>query len=140
MAYYISDPTATIPCIKHNQKFSTIGELYDLLNSIGWNEMTVYLKDQWDPTLKCSGQCNSTALLVKEYFGGEIINYPNPNGGAVKKGHCFNRINGVDIDLTSDQFTPRLTGYSVLKDKANFGMQKFSCERAAYILKLKLGL
>lgn len=140
MAYYISNPTATIPCIKPNNKFSTIGELYDLLNSIGWNEMTVYLKDQWDPALKCSGQCNSTALLVKEYFGGEIINYPNPNGGAVKKGHCFNRINGVDIDLTSDQFTPRLTGYSVLKDKANFGMQKFSCERAAYILKLKLGL
>lgn len=140
MAYYISNPTATIPCIKPNKKFSTINELYNLLNSIGWNEMTVYLKDQWDPALKCSGQCNSTALLVKEYFGGEIINYPNPNGGAVKKGHCFNRINGVDIDLTSDQFTPRLTGYSVLKDKANFGMQKFSCERAAYILKLKLGL
>lgn len=85
MAYYISNPTATIPCIKPNNKFSTIGELYDLLNSIGWNEMTVYLKVQWDPALKCSGQCNSTALLVKEYFGGEIINYPNPNGGAVKK-------------------------------------------------------
>ena len=140
MAYYISNSTATITCIKDNAKFSTINELYNLLNSEGWNEMTVYLKNQWNPALKCSGQCNSTALLVQEYFGGDIINYPNPNGGDIKKGHCFNRINGVDIDLTSEQFTPRLTGYSGLTKKANLGRQQFSCERAAYILKLKLGL
>ena len=81
-----------------------------------------------------------TALLVKEYFGGEIINYPNPNGGVTKKGHCFNRINGVDIDLTSEQFVPRLTGYASCQKKANFGMNQFSCEKSAYILKLKIGL
>ena len=93
MDYYISDKTAIISCIKPNKKFSTINELYDLLNNIGWDKMTIYLKGQWNSKLKCSGQCNSTALLVKEYFGGEIINYPNPdsnaNNGIVKKGALF---------------------------------------------------
>lgn len=142
MAFYISNTNATIPCIKLNNEFNTIDELYDLLEVHGWEEMTVYSREQWNPTLKCAGQCNATALLVQEYFGGEIINYPNPGSG--KSGHCFNRIdvNGtfVDIDLTSDQFTPRLTGYATLTKKANFGYQKLSCERAAYILKRNLGL
>lgn len=139
MAYYISNPKSIIQCIKKNNVFSTIDELYNLLNKVGWDEMTVFLKNQWNPKLKCSGQCNSTALLVQEYFGGDIIDYPNPNYPEVKS-HCFNRINGVDIDLTSDQFIPALTGYSQFTKKANFGKHKFSCERAAYILKLKLGL
>lgn len=140
MGFYISDINANIKCIKENDVFSTIYELYDLLNDHGWEAMTVYLREQWNPKLKCSGQCNATALLVQEYFGGDIINYPKPNGGEVKKGHCFNRINGIDIDLTSEQFNPKLTEYSSLQKKANFGKFKFSCEKSAYILKKNLGL
>ena len=106
----------------------------------GWEEMTVFMRSQWNPNNKCEGQYNSTSLLVQEYFGGDIISYPNPNGGVEKKGHWFNRINGVDIDLTSDQFNSRLTDYDKYNKIANFVCYKFSFERAAYILKKNLGV
>lgn len=102
-------------------------------------EMTVFMRSQWNPNNKCEGQYNSTSLLVQEYFGGDIISYLNPNGGVEKKGHWFNRINGVDIDLTVEQFNPHLTDYAGCKKIANFGYNKFSCERVAYILKRNLG-
>ena len=139
MGFYISNPNVEIKCIKENNKFSTIKELYELLNDHGWEEMTVYAKKQWKPKLKCSGQCNATALLVQEYFGGEIIYYPLPKGYD-KKVHYFNRINGLDVDLTSEQFNPMLLDYSMQRRKANFGYNKFSCEKSAYILKINLGL
>lgn len=102
--------------------------------------MTVFMRSQWNPNNKCEGQYNSTSLLVQEYFGGDIISYPNPNGGVEKKGHWFNRINGVDIDLTFEQVNPHLTDYAGCKKIDNFGYNKFSCERAAYILKRNLGM
>ena len=138
MSYYISNPNANIPVIKVNPKFRTIDELYNLLQSSGWDEMTTFLKSQWNMNNKCSGQCNATVLLVKEYFGGDIISYPNPS--LDKNGHFFNRINGVDIDLTADQFNPRLTGYNQMNKIGNFGKYKWLVEKSAYILKLKLGL
>lgn len=140
MGFYISNKNKTIPCIKPNTKFSTIGELYDLLEDHGWEEMTVYSRNQWNPALKCSGQCNATVLLVQEYFGGDIIEYPNPNGGTSKACHYFNRIFGVDIDLTYDQYTPSLTTYSTQRKVANFGKNKFTYEKSAYILKRNLWL
>ncbi|MDD7617030.1 MAG: hypothetical protein PUJ97_00155 [bacterium] len=45
--------------------------------------------------------------MVQEYFGGDIIAYPNPLND--KKCHYFNRINGLDIDLTFEQFKLQLT-------------------------------
>ena len=45
------------------------------------------------------GQCNVTALLINELFGGEILKTSLPEGD-----HFYNRIGGERIDLTASQF------------------------------------
>jgi hypothetical protein len=46
------------------------------------------------------GQCNVTALLIHEIFGGEILKTPLPEGD-----HFYNRIDGERIDLTASRFS-----------------------------------
>lgn len=141
MSYYCSNRSVNIPLTKSaNGKFTDIDGLYNLLVTIGWEESTCFSKKQWNPTNKACGQCNGTALLVQEYFGGDIIAYPNPNNA--KEMHFFNRIGGVDIDLTSDQFSPGLTGYGMQTKKSTLksGRNAFSYEKSFRILQLKLGL
>lgn len=139
MLYYSSDKEREkeISLKIANKVFSTIEELYDNLITIGWCEMSTYSRKQWDVNTKCNGQCNATVLLVQEYFGGDIIEYDNPSTD--KKMHYFNRVNGVDIDLTSRQFEHTLD-YVSKNAKARFGLKKFEYEKSAYILKLRLGL
>lgn len=119
-------------------KFNSIRQLYELLNDVGWCEMSVFSKQQWDSNNKCNGQCNATVLIVQEYFGGEIIQYPNPTPN--KKNHYFNRINGVDIDLTADQFNPRLNEYHKCDILYRLGRSSFCYEKSACICKLQMGL
>jgi len=139
VGYFISNANKTINCIKQNERFNSIDELYNLLLNNGWSELSVFLPKQWDVNNKCSGQCNATVLIVKEYFGGDIIAYPSPT--VDKKGHYFNRINNVDIDLTSEQFDPPLTDYSSkTKIATSFGRYDFECKKAAYIVKKNIGL
>lgn len=139
MGYYSSNPELEKkihlkPTKANNGKFETIGELYSLLSSGGWSEESVYDLGQWNPQLKCNGQCNATALIVQEFFGGEIIEYPNPT--AEKRAHFFNRIQNVDIDLTSEQFNPRLTDYS---DK-QIVRKCYSYRKLAKKCKVRMGL
>jgi hypothetical protein len=54
---------------------------------------------QWLASNPARGQCNVTALLINEFFGGEIIKTPLPEGD-----HFYNRIDGRRIDLTDSQF------------------------------------
>jgi hypothetical protein len=46
-----------------------------------------------------SGHCAAVALVTQACFGGQLVS-------AMVKGqsHWFNRIDGVDVDLTGDQF------------------------------------
>lgn len=50
------------------------------------------------------GQCNITALLVHELFGGELLKTPLPDGD-----HFYNRIGGVRFDFTESQFAGPIT-------------------------------
>src|SRR5215813_7201481 len=53
----------------------------------------------WLPYNPARGQCNVTALLINELFGGEILKTQLPEGD-----HFYNRIDGERIDLTASQF------------------------------------
>ena len=64
--------------------------------SYSWSLKT---SEQWTPRNPARGQCNVTALLLNELFGGEILKTPLPEGD-----HFYNRIEGERVDLTDSQF------------------------------------
>jgi hypothetical protein len=53
----------------------------------------------WRADNPARGQCNVTALLANDLFGGDILKTPLPDGD-----HFYNRIDGDRIDFTADQF------------------------------------
>lgn len=48
------------------------------------------------------GQCAQTAIVICEFFGGEILKTDGWHG---QGRHFYNRINGERCDFTADQFT-----------------------------------
>jgi hypothetical protein len=54
---------------------------------------------QWSEQRPAAGQCNVTALLVHDLFGGELVKTVLPGGD-----HFYNRIDGVRYDFTDSQF------------------------------------
>jgi hypothetical protein len=59
---------------------------------------------QWTEDNPAAGQCNVTALLVHELFGGELLKTRLPEGD-----HFYNRIDGVRFDFTESQFVRPIT-------------------------------
>ena len=57
------------------------------------------VKDKWDKNNKSFGMCAITALVVNDYYGGEICKI-YVDGIS----HYFNIVNDKIIDLTSNQF------------------------------------
>src|SRR5688572_18663415 len=55
---------------------------------------------QWTAENPATGQCNVTALLVHELFGGELLKTRFPAGD-----HFYNRIGGQRYDFTDSQFS-----------------------------------
>ena len=55
---------------------------------------------QWTPENPASGQCNVTAAVVFDLFGGEILRTRLP-----EVWHYYNRIEGRRVDFTDSQFT-----------------------------------
>jgi hypothetical protein len=54
---------------------------------------------QWSQLRPAAGQCNVTALLVHDLFGGELLKTGLPGVS-----HFYNRIDGVRYDFTAAQF------------------------------------
>ena len=57
------------------------------------------LKSKWSEDNKCLGMCAITALIINDYFNGEICKI-HVDGTS----HYFNLIDDKIIDLTSSQF------------------------------------
>ena len=81
---------------------------------------------QWTTENPAAGQCNVTALLVHELFGGELLRTPLPEGD-----HFYNRIDGRRYDFTESQFTEPVTYRDVLAARANGEHGATSSELAA---------
>ena len=54
---------------------------------------------QWQPDKPALGQCNVTALLIEEIFGGKIL-----KTGFENIFHFYNEIDGRRYDFTDSQF------------------------------------
>lgn len=68
-----------------------------------WGKDTTYSPKDYDGKDPAYGQCVVTALVVQDLCGGSIVcGEANENGKRVR--HYWNRINGLDVDLTWRQF------------------------------------
>ncbi len=78
-----------------------IHDLYDaLVKSWSRETCTQRLRHKWTKEDYTCGQCAITAFVVQDIFGGDIYEIPLESGGV----HCFNLIDGVAVDLASEQF------------------------------------
>lgn len=81
---------------------------------------------QWTKEDPAAGQCNVTALLVHELFGGELLKTRLPEGD-----HFYNRIGGCRYDFTESQFRQPITYSDVLATCADAERGATSAQLAA---------
>lgn len=79
-------------------------DLYDKLSKI-WCADTCAprMRERWSPYNPTMGQCSITAFLAQDIFGGEVYAMMTEGGNL----HCYNVVEGVAFDLTSEQFGER---------------------------------
>jgi hypothetical protein len=62
--------------------------------------------EEWTPTNPSRGQCAVTALVVHDVFGGQLLEAEvHLEDGSPQGFHYWNRLDGVEVDLTREQFT-----------------------------------
>ena len=81
---------------------------------------------QWTAENPAAGQCNVTALLVHELFGGELLKTTLPEGN-----HFYNRIGGRRYDFTDSQFTDSIAYSDVPATRAEAERGATGAELAA---------
>jgi hypothetical protein len=81
---------------------------------------------QWTSENPAAGQCNATALLVNELFGGELLKTPLPEGD-----HFYNRIDGQRYDFTDSQFDQPITYSDLPATRPDAGRGATEVELAA---------
>ena len=101
--------TALLPCIdKTLTKIKTPQDLYDALSTIWCAETCApRMRQDWSESNKTLGQCSITAFLAQDIFGGEVYGILRPGGNY----HCYNVIDGIKFDLTSEQFGDEVLCY-----------------------------
>ena len=73
-----------------------------------WGPETAYASPAYlarAPGRPGRGQCGTTALVVNDLLGGELLVAPVQGAGGVNGVHYWNRLDDGDVDLTRDQFT-----------------------------------
>lgn len=55
---------------------------------------------QWSAQNPANGQCNVTAAVINDLYGGDVLRTRYPTFW-----HYYNRIDGIRVDLTDSQFT-----------------------------------
>ena len=73
-------------------------ELKELIRR-AWGPDTCYSEDLWDPALPENGQCGTTALVVAELLGGELLEAPVYRGEERVEYHYWTRLpSGEEVD------------------------------------------
>lgn len=78
--------------------FASPIELYRSIRSV-WSGETASPPQGWSCSNPARNHCSVTALIVQDYFGGEILTTKTTGGT-----HYYNLINGQRWDLTISQF------------------------------------
>ena len=97
--------------------------------SYSWSLKT---SGQWSPLNPARGQCNVTALLLNELFGGEILKTPLPEGD-----RFYIRVGGERVDLTDSQFAAAVIYLDIAPDRsealAGTSVSEYEALRATFI-------
>lgn len=99
--FYGCENAEKIKPIKEFDFTDNLLSAYDILSSI-WCEKTCAprMRKNWTEDNKTLGQCSVTAFLIQDIFGGKVFGIEREDGNY----HCYNQIEGLDFDLTSEQF------------------------------------
>lgn len=84
-------------------------ELYDALLHL-WRADTCAprMRAEWTESNPTLGQCSITAFLAQDIFGGRVYGILRPGGNY----HCYNVVDAVAFDLTSEQFRDERLDYA----------------------------
>jgi hypothetical protein len=77
-----------------------------------YHSWSIVTASQWTPDSPANGQCNVTAILVHDLFGGDILKTPLPDVE-----HFYNRIDGERHDFTASQFEEPITYDDIITDR-----------------------
>lgn len=70
-----------------------------------WSKQTSADPDVWSADNPAWGQCAVTALVVQDYFGGDLLRVQASGPGFPSWGHYWNRLpSGLVVDFTQRQF------------------------------------
>lgn len=89
-----------------------------------WSIETSYCPNEWNESNSSFGQCAVSALIVDDYFGGEIIWAEASLPDGQKISHYFNCIDGKEVDLTRHQFSHGTTISSGAKKNKGFATMR----------------
>jgi len=88
--------------------FRSLADIERVIRS-AWSQQTCdpVERAEWSTDNPARGQCAVTALVVQDLFGGELLLAEVRNADGSRQGvHYWNRLaNGVEVDLTREQFT-----------------------------------
>ncbi len=87
---------------------------------------------QWTVQNPAAGQCNVTAIVVQELFGGDILKTPTPGGD-----HFYNVIDGKRYDFTASQFEQPIAYHDVPSDRREAEGRGREAEVAALLQALR---
>lgn len=62
--------------------------------------------DTWSVDNPTRGHCAVVALVLHDLFGGQLLGAEVHRDGAHVGHHWWNRVHGIDVDLTREQFAP----------------------------------
>lgn len=80
------------------EPFASPVELYRALKGL-WSAETASPPTSWSAEIPARNHCSVTALIVQDYFGGDILSTVTTGGT-----HFYNEIHGRSWDLTISQF------------------------------------
>ena len=112
-------------------------DLYKFLLENGWCKETCAprMQEEYEKSHKTLGQCSITAFLVQDIFGGEVYGVMLKDGNL----HCFNYINGVIFDLTSEQLNEEVNySLSLLQNRNDHFVSEEKYHRYLLLKKLLL--
>ena len=105
MAFYCENKEKLETIHPINEAYTEIAnpiKLYELIVDL-WSKETCAFRMQkdWKKENPSLGQCSITSFLTQDIFGGEVYGIKLEDGSF----HCYNVVDGIAFDLTSEQFS-----------------------------------